>query len=116
MAGGGLPALTGPPVSDDAGSMFSRFPAQGAPREAPLQERLTAADPAVPTRACCCPARPVVKVSMPPVPGRPYPVDLWLCGHHHRSSLAALDSDGAMVEFLDGQENAFVREPAAAAA
>jgi hypothetical protein len=53
---------------------------------------------------------------MPPVPGRPYPVDLWLCGHHHRSSLAALDSAGAMVEFLDGQENAFVREPAAAAA
>lgn len=42
---------------------------------------------------------------MPPVPGRQHPVDLWLCGHHYRSSAAALESAGAMVEFLDAPEN-----------
>jgi hypothetical protein len=53
---------------------------------------------------------------MPPVPDRPYLVDLWLCGHHYRASMAALDAAGAMVEFLGDLENTFVREPAAAAA
>ncbi len=48
-------------------------------------------------RACCCPARPVVTVVMPPAPGRPHPVDLLLCGHHSRVSRAALDSVGAVV-------------------
>jgi hypothetical protein len=46
-------------------------------------------------RACCCPARPVVTVMMPPVPGRPYPIDLLLCGHHFRVSRAALEAAGA---------------------
>jgi len=27
---------------------------------------------------------------MPPAGGRPYPVDLLLCAHHYRASLAAL--------------------------
>jgi len=53
---------------------------------------------------------------MPPVPGRPHPVDLWLCGHHYRASVAALDAVGAMAEFLGDPENLFVRESAAAAA
>ncbi len=50
---------------------------------------------------------------MPPVPGRPHPVDLWLCGHHYRCSAAALEAAGAMVEFLGAQEDGFLREPAA---
>jgi hypothetical protein len=41
-------------------------------------------------RACCCPARPVVTVRMPPTASRPYPIDLLLCGHHYRVSQAAL--------------------------
>ena len=48
-------------------------------------------------RACCCPARPVVLVIMPPAPGRPHPVDLLLCGHHFRASQAALAAAGAAV-------------------
>jgi len=48
-------------------------------------------------RACCCPARPVVTVIMPPAPGRPHPVDLLLCGHHFRVSRAALAAAGAAV-------------------
>jgi hypothetical protein len=31
-----------------------------------------------------------VVVVMPPTGGRPYPVDLLLCAHHYRASLAAL--------------------------
>jgi hypothetical protein len=53
-----------------------------------------------PSRACCCPARPAVKVIMPPSPGRPRSVDLWLCGHHYHASRKALLAVGAMVEDL----------------
>lgn len=48
-------------------------------------------------RSCCCPARPVVTVIMPPAPGRLHPVDLLLCGHHFRASRAALTAAGAAV-------------------
>jgi len=34
---------------------------------------------------------------MPPAPGKPEPVDLWLCGHHYRASSAALAAAGAGV-------------------
>jgi hypothetical protein len=37
---------------------------------------------------------------MPPTAARPHPVDLWLCGHHYRASLAALLTAGARVEDL----------------
>ena len=47
--------------------------------------------------ACCCPARPMVTVMMPPTASRPYPVDLLLCGHHYRVSQAALRAAGAVV-------------------
>ncbi|HEY7261982.1 MAG TPA: hypothetical protein VH589_10915 [Trebonia sp.] len=57
-------------------------------------------DPSVPSRACCCPARPVVRVIMPPTAGRTHPVDLWLCGHHYRASVHALLAAGATVEDL----------------
>lgn len=57
-------------------------------------------DPSFPSRSCCCPGRPVVKVIMPPTADRAHPVDLWLCGHHYRASLAALLTAGANVEDL----------------
>lgn len=57
-------------------------------------------DPLVPSRACCCPARPAVKVIMPPARDRSHPVDLWLCGHHYRASRVALELAGASVEDL----------------
>jgi hypothetical protein len=57
-------------------------------------------DPSVPSRACCCPGRPVVKVIMPPTTDRAHSVDLWLCGHHYRESLAALLASKAIVEDL----------------
>ena len=52
---------------------------------------------AVDARACCCPARPVVTVAMPPTASRPHPVDLLLCGHHFRVSQASLTAAGAAV-------------------
>jgi len=51
-------------------------------------------------RACCCPARPVVRVIMPPIPGRPHAVDLLLCGHHYRISRHVLAAAGATVDDL----------------
>jgi hypothetical protein len=47
--------------------------------------------------ACCCPARPVVRVVMPATATRPEPVDLLLCGHHYRAGQAALRAAGAWV-------------------
>ena len=51
----------------------------------------------VAARACCCPAKPVVTVVMPPTASRPHPVDLLLCGHHFRVSQASLRAAGAAV-------------------
>jgi hypothetical protein len=48
-------------------------------------------------RACCCPARPVVRVLIPPAPARPHSADLLLCGHHYRTSGAALAIAGAVI-------------------
>jgi hypothetical protein len=48
-------------------------------------------------RACCCPARPMVMVIIPPAAGRPHSTDLLLCGHHYRASAAALNAIGAAV-------------------
>ena len=45
--------------------------------------------------ACCCPAKPVVVVVMPPAPGREHAADLLLCGHHCRVSRLALMAAGA---------------------
>ena len=67
----------------DLGRLDEKLAGQGSP--------LTLAD-----RACCCPARPVVRVIMPPARGRPHPVDLLLCGHHYRVSRAALRAAGAV--------------------
>jgi hypothetical protein len=48
-------------------------------------------------RACCCPARPVVRVLIPPASARPHSVDLLMCGHHYRAFRAALAAAGAVV-------------------
>jgi hypothetical protein len=47
--------------------------------------------------ACCCPARPAVRVIMPPGPARPRSTELLLCGHHYRVSRAALSAARAVV-------------------
>jgi hypothetical protein len=51
-------------------------------------------------RACCCSARAMVQVIMPPVPVRPRRTDLLLCGHHYRASRQALAAAGAAVREL----------------
>lgn len=53
--------------------------------------------PRLAERSCCCPARPVVRVLIPPAFARRYPVDLLLCGHHYLASKAALSVVGAVV-------------------
>jgi hypothetical protein len=68
---------------------------------ASCKEPVAELEPAVPlgvaARACCCPARPVVTVVMPPTASRPHPADLLLCGHHFRVSQASLQAAGATV-------------------
>jgi hypothetical protein len=53
-------------------------------------------------QACCCVARAVVRVVMPPAPGRPHETELLLCGHHYRVSRRALAAAHARVEELAG--------------
>ena len=64
--------------------------------------------PPLADRACCCPARPVVKVLIPPGFARPHSADLLLCGHHYLASRGALAAIGAAV--ID--ETGAVLEPA----
>jgi len=52
--------------------------------------------------ACCCPARPVVRVVMPPIATRPHRTELLLCGHHYRVSRQALAAANATVTELPG--------------
>jgi hypothetical protein len=51
-------------------------------------------------RACCCVARAMVRVVMPPAEGRSHETELLLCGHHYRVSRAALAAAHARVEEL----------------
>jgi hypothetical protein len=51
-------------------------------------------------RACCCPARAMVQVVMPPTHARPRRTDLLLCGHHYRISRQTLAAAGAAVRKL----------------
>ncbi len=57
-----------------------------------LTARLAAAD-----RACCCLARPVVLVLLPPTARHAHAVDLLLCGHHYHVCKDALETAGALV-------------------
>jgi hypothetical protein len=68
-----------------------------AAREQLIAELERAVPLDVAARACCCPARPVVTVVMPPTASRPHPVELLLCGHHFRISQASLQAAGADV-------------------
>lgn len=77
--------------------MFKRDP---QPEAVPPLDDFRFTDPSIPARSCCCPARPMVKVMMPPTPSRAHAVDLWLCGHHYRVSVPALAAAGASVEDL----------------
>ena len=52
--------------------------------------------------ACCCPARPVVRVVMPSTATRPHRTELLLCGHHYRVSRRALAAVNATVTELPG--------------
>ncbi len=52
--------------------------------------------------ACCCPARPAVRVIMPPCPARPHTTELLLCAHHYRASRAALTAAKAIARDLPG--------------
>jgi hypothetical protein len=52
--------------------------------------------------ACCCAARPAVRVIMPPSQSRPHPVELLLCGHHYRVSRRVLAYAGAVIRPLPG--------------
>jgi len=56
-------------------------------------------------RACCCVARAVVRVVMPPAPGRPHETELLLCGHHYRASRQALSAAHARVYELTRPED-----------
>ncbi len=79
--------------------MFRRHRTVTAADRARLAEELDGIGMAIgiAERACCCPARPVVRVVMPATASRPVPVDLLLCGHHFRASRAALLAAGAAV-------------------
>jgi hypothetical protein len=92
--------------------MGLRFPRRGGGGPAPpadSAEPFPAASPAdpaesagtVPDRACCCLARPLLKVIMPVSDDRPEPVDLWLCGHHGRIARESLAGAGAEVTELE---------------
>ena len=52
------------------------------------------------------PSRPLVLVLMPATSGRPYRVDLLLCGHHFRLSQWTLAAAGAVARVLPGRRSA----------
>ena len=54
--------------------------------------------------ACCCPANPAVRVTMPATAARPHRTELLLCGHHYRVSRQALAAANATVTELRGPE------------
>jgi hypothetical protein len=58
--------------------------------------------PVVLAPACCCPANPVVRVTMPATAARPHRTELLLCGHHYRVSRQALAAANATVTELRG--------------
>ena len=54
-------------------------------------------------QACCCVARAVVRVVMPPTADRPHETELLLCGHHYRVSRTDLSAAHASVHELAGK-------------
>ena len=53
-------------------------------------------------RACCCPAKPMLRVLMPPTAARAHETELLLCGHHYRASRQVLAAARARVRELPG--------------
>jgi len=87
--------------------MNARFRHQSARRDGaagkPASDGLAPGSPAIlADRSCCCPARPVVRVIMPPTPARPWKTDLLLCGHHYRVSRGSLAAAHAAVRAMPG--------------
>ncbi len=76
-----------------------RFPRRKAKtaRRAADNEADWSGPPPLAGRACCCPARPVVRVLIPPASARRHSADLLLCGHHYLASRVALAAVGAVV-------------------
>jgi hypothetical protein len=56
-------------------------------------------------QACCCVARAVVRVVMPPTATRMHATELLLCGHHYRVSRAALAAAHAAVSELPERDD-----------
>jgi hypothetical protein len=83
------------PSSRNTGSNASRLP---------LDDAIPARDPAavLADRACCCPAKPMVRVVLPPTPARLHEAELLMCGHHYFVSRRALASARAQVSELPG--------------
>jgi len=79
------------------GKAAGRSPGGQAAGTPPDDQAAWSRRPALGDRACCCPARPVVRVLIPPTFARQHSVDLLLCGHHYRTSCAALAAAGAMI-------------------
>lgn len=92
--------------------MKPRFPHIGADMNvpgsgrAPQDDMLPGSPPWHEDRACCCPAHPVVRVTMPPTQQRRHSVDLLLCGHHYRVSREALATAHARIDYLPGKADA----------
>ena len=85
----------------DAEAMNTRFHrADQAENAAGLFNPAAQAQPGPADQACCCVARAVVRVVMPPTPNRPDETELLLCGHHYRVSRASLVAAHARVEEL----------------
>ena len=91
----------------NARDMNARFRHQSARQDGtagqPASGGLGPGSPAILTdRSCCCPARPVVRVIMPPTRTRPWKTDLLLCGHHYRVSRGSLAAAHAAVREIPG--------------
>lgn len=88
--------------------MDAKFMHKSVSKDAPAVERIDSADgssatePAGAGRACCCAARPAVRVTMPADPSRRHSTELLLCGHHYRVSRHALAAARATVRELPG--------------
>jgi hypothetical protein len=92
-----------PPAHAEA--MNARFrQASQAPDAAEMLGDAASAGAPLLDQACCCVARAVVRVVMPPAPGRPHETELLLCGHHYRVSREALAAAHARVEDLAGSD------------
>jgi len=85
-------------------AIFRQSPAGRAEGAAGLVDATAPHGPAagLTDQACCCVARAVVRVIMPPTADRPHETELLMCGHHYRASRPALSAAHASVHELAG--------------